>query len=390
VDVGRRAAVVRARSAAVGLGLGLTVGVLASLGWVLDVALIRRLLPGPVSPTAALGLTTVAVAAWILWGRSWRGLRRTTSTILALLVLVFAAAAMSAAFGGPGSELELLMVLDESRVATVPLSIPSAVGLLVAGIGLVVTALGIGAWRLRFICAVLVAGVGTAILLGHLYGAPQLAEPFGLRMAAPTSGLGFLALGAGATAASLPLRWWELLLTDRPAALLLRRLLPLVLGGLVVTGYLRLVGQSLGWYDVGFGIALMVVVNGVIIAGALVATSLQLERQQQRAEEEEQLVSDYEELFRRQALELNDEVIQGLSAAWLALELDDTDRAASEVRRATRQAQRIARQQLEAGARRGRPRHEQLTRAEASGARPSPAGASRCEEDVEEGRGPGA
>jgi hypothetical protein len=365
-DVGRRAAAVRARGAAAGLGSGLLVGVLASFGWVLDVPGVRQVLPGPVSPTAALGLTTIAVAGWILWGRSWRGLRRATATVLAVVVLVFAAAALSAAFGGPGTELELLMTFDETGVATIPLSVPSAVALLAAGLGLVVTALDLGSWRFRFSCAVVVAGVGAAVLLGHLYGAPELAEPFGLRIAAPTSGLGFLLLGLGASAATLPLRWWTLLLTDRPAALLLRRLLPLVLGGLVVTGYLRILGGSLGWFDVGFGVALMVVVNGSIIAGALIATSIQLERQQQRTEEEAALVADYEALFRQQALELNDEVIQGLSAAWLALELEDTELAVSEVQRATRQAQRIAREQLEAGSLRGRPRHEQLTRAQAS------------------------
>jgi signal transduction histidine kinase len=225
----------------------------------------------------------------------------------------------------------------------------------------------VGSWRAPFAAAAVVGGAGVAILLGHLYQVPELSAPLGLRLAAPTSGVAYVALGLAGTGANLPRTWWALLLTDRPAAVLLRRLAPLALLGLVTTGYLRVIGERFGWYEGGFGVALMVVVNGAIFVWLLVVTAVQLERQQQRAEEDEQLVVGYEELLQRQALELNDEVIQGLSAAWLALELDRFDDARVEVERATRQAQRIARQQLEAGERGGRPRLEQLTRIRASG-----------------------
>jgi hypothetical protein len=362
-----RARRVQRRITAAGLVVGTLVGVAAVAAWVGEVGWLHARLPGPVSPTAALGVVGLAAAGWVLRGARvpaapWRLL----GGALGVTVTALALAALSAAFGGPGGQLAIFRLLDPGRAA-VPLSVPSGLALSLGGLAALASALRIGGWRLRFTLAGVVAATGLAVLLGHLYGATELSAPFGLRMASPTSGLAFLALGVAAASASLPLRWWQLLLSERPAALLLRRLLPIVLAGLAVTGYVRLLGEQVGWIAPSFGVALMVVVNGSIVAGALVATALQLERQQQRADEEEQLVAGYEQLLQRQALELNDEVIQGLSAAWLALDLGHTEEAAIQVRRATEQAQRIARQQLAMGERGGRPRSEQLTRLRASG-----------------------
>jgi hypothetical protein len=343
-------------------------------GWGLDVAWLRSGVPGWPEPTpnTALSLLAVTSAIAVACGRPGR-LRRAVALVLALAAVCFPLLTLVAAIGGDAVLLERRLVQAFGvRGADPAMALPTVLAVVALAVGLIGH---VSASRRRSWPAI-AAGIATAIavasLLGHLYGAAALVEPFGLRPSSPVSALALLSLAAALVVLSLPERSYRLLVSRRPASMLLRRLVPLALAALLFSGFVRLAGELAGWYDTASGTAMMVVVNAAVLILLAISITRRLDEAQRRAEHEHLAAVRYLELLERQARELNDEVIQGLSAAWLALELDDTASAAGYVRRATTQAQRIAGQQLAVRHHGQQSLQDLLTRTVASGADEQP------------------
>jgi hypothetical protein len=360
---------VQDRIALTGLAVAAVVSTLSVVGWLLGIRWLAAVIPGtaPAGPNAMLAV--MGLTAVLAVGRYRHGLpvRLVTAVVCGYAVLV-AAAALSGALGGPGTGVAGA-IIDGGKLpdVDVSMSLPLALGVLLIAIVTLLSAVAPGSWRLRLVLAVLTLATAAVPFLGSLYSAEAIVRPLGLRALAPAGGIALLALGSSTAATALAPRWWQLLLSQRPAGIILRRLLPITLATLVLIGYPRLLGERLGLYDLGFGTALMVVANGFVIGVMLVRTARQLDVQQLRAEAEERAARGYQEILRRQAIELNDEVIQGLSAAWLALQLGRGDTAAKEIQRATHQAQRIASEQLQASGQAGTDIGALLTRTTPSG-----------------------
>jgi hypothetical protein len=340
---------VQDRIALTGLAVAALVSTLSVVGWLVGVRWLAAVVPGTAPPGPDAMLAVMGLTAVLALGRTRRGhsVRLVTAVVCGYAVIL-ATAALSAALGGPGTGV-VVGIIDGGRLPDdVMMSLPLAVGVLLTAIVTLLGSAAPGWWRLRFVLAVLTLATAAVPFLGSLYSAEAIVRPLGLRALSPAGGIALLALGSSTAAMALAPRWWQLILSQRPAGIILRRLLPITLVTLVLIGYPRLVGERLGLYDLGFGTALMVVANGFVIGAMLVRTARQLDVQQLRAEAEERAARGYQEMLRRQAIELNDEVIQGLSAAWLALQLGRADTAAREIQRATHQAQRIASEQLQA------------------------------------------
>jgi hypothetical protein len=341
-----------------GAGVAIALGTAVLLGWLLDVAALRTLLPTqvPVAAEAAVGFVLAGVGLLAVDRPS----RVPTRIAAGLLVVVtgVSAANRATADGLAG----IVPGTPHGEAIPAGMSTATAVGLLLLAAALVLGPVGGRPRRVAVVFGVTCVLLGVVATLGHVYSVDELTRPLGTRVSAMGSGVALLALGGGVIAAWVDDERWRLLRGDRPAGLLLRWLLPLTLGSLVVTGYLRLLGERLGWYGAGLGTSMLVVLNGAVVVGALVATAGRVETQQRWAEDERARVERAQAELARQARELNDEVIQRLASAWLAFDLDDAARARREVERATAHAQRIARHQLSVAREAGNDAAELLTR----------------------------
>jgi hypothetical protein len=347
------------------LGAVLLIGGLGTAGWVTGVEWMAAVLPGvPVSsPNGITALLLLALSA-VLVDRQGSSAARAFCLLVATAAAGLAVASISASLGGPGAALDGVLVRGRGlALEDLEMSFATAVGLLAVALSHAAWMLAAQAWRIRFVLACVAAAAAVLPLLGHLYAVEQLVRPLGYRVVGPASSLALLAFAIAIGANALPPDWVGLLASRRAAGVILSRLLPLSFVSLVAIGYPRLMGERRGLYGVGLGTALMVIASGFVIGWLLIRTATALDREQRRADEEAQAALAYQELLGRQALELNDDVIQGLSAAWLALQLGRADTAAEEIRRATHQAQRIASEQLQASGRVGTDLASLLTRA---------------------------
>jgi two-component system, cell cycle sensor histidine kinase and response regulator CckA len=343
------------------LAAAIAAGIIATvplLGWSAGRRALLGVLPGlqPINPNAALSLLLLAFAlAGATSGRrTVRGLALATAAIAALLGL----AALSADLGGPGASLDVLAFADVGDARPQRMVPLSALTRVVLGVA-------VGAVALRRLSLVALTWLVTPVallsaiaLLGHVFGMAGTAEvtwPFGRRVLSPASSVVVLLLAAGVTVLALPAPRWRLVTSADPAVALARRLLVGVWLVLASIGLVRVVGERAGWYDAIFGVAFMVVGNGVVLTVIIGRSAAELRRQRRLLAEQEAATRFYERMLEAQALDLNDDVVQGLSRAWLALQLDRTDDAIQAVRAATSRAQRIAGELLAAARSHGDP-----------------------------------
>jgi PAS domain S-box-containing protein len=171
-------------------------------------------------------------------------------------------------FWDPGLE----DLLNSMRLTAAPagqlgrMATPTAVGLLLAGVGLLM----VGRSRSRNIVAHLIAlAVGMIALfalVGHLYGASDDAALSGLRPMAINTALGLMALAVGLVAAAPEYGLAALLASSTTAGTMARQLLPIVLLTPVMLGWLRLGGEQAGWYGARGGTAIMVSAIVLVLA----------------------------------------------------------------------------------------------------------------------------
>jgi signal transduction histidine kinase len=344
------------------------VGTVSLLGWGTATPGLTGVVPGlqPLSPNAAL--TTVLLGLALAGVTSDVRAVRGAAFGAAGVAMALGVAALSAEFGGPGAALDVVLFAD-ARVPTpqrmVPLSAAARVVL-----GLSVWLVGLRAVTARTIAWLVVPVVllVALALFGQLFGLATPTEwPLGQRIVSPVSAVTVLVFAGGVLALAMRPTTWEVITSSDPAVALARRLLVLIWVVLAAIGVVRLLGQERGWYDLGIGLALMVVANGAVLSVIVVRAAVALRRQRQLLAEQEAATRFYERLLERRALELNDNVVQGLARAWLALELARTEEAGEAVRDATGEAQRIARELLTAARSDGEIRPGQLRRARSPG-----------------------
>jgi hypothetical protein len=317
--------------------------VLVLVGWATGSTGLTGGIPGlrAVNPNAAAGLLALAsgLVAAELGGRVGRLLAIAAASVAVLL----GAAALSAYVGGPGGGLDDLLFIDTSVDGAVARMAPQAAfTAAVLGLALLVSVLAPAASRTLTVLTGLAVIVGATVLLGYLYGADPLFQPFSARSTAPFVAVTGLALAAGIYARSLPDDVWETVTASTPTAVLLRRVLPVSLGALVLIGYLALLGRRAGLFAQEVEIAAVIVASSVVLLVLLLRTGFQLNRYVLESDRARTSVDAANEVLQRQALHLNDDVVQKLSTAWLAQGTGDAELADRSVRQAMEQAQRIA------------------------------------------------
>ncbi len=280
--------------------LVIVIGHLVLVGWMLDIEVLKSFLPGltRMNPTTALLFILSGVSLWLLRrgeeDRSGWRIGRGVAFIITLMGLLKLAAYLF------GWDFGIDQLLFRERLGAVGQHPPNriapntAMNFFLIGIALLIldveTRRGARPAQHLTLTAALVSLLA---LTGHLYGVARFQDlAFAIPMAQSTA-LMFIVLCMGLFAARPDRGLMAAITSDHAGGTLLRRLLPVVIGVPIVIGWLRLLGQRAGLYDMEFGVSLSVL-SSVILIGVLVWVSARaLDRQgieHEQAEEQFRLV----------------------------------------------------------------------------------------------------
>ncbi|TMK50029.1 MAG: PAS domain S-box protein, partial [Actinobacteria bacterium] len=258
---------------------GVAVGVAGLLGWALNIAVLKGALPGLTSmrPNSAMGLVLIGVSL---------GVASSTDSPLRLRRAAAAAAGLVAALGlltlaeyAAGWDLRIDQLLFREPALALHTSAPGRMSPTTAAcfavLGIALLCSGARRYRTAISLSSLVAVAGLIAILGYLYGVASLyriSDSSGMALNTAVT-LFVTALGV------LVLAPERLLVAHRSASgVLLRRLLPISILGVVGVGWLRLAGQRAGFYGNEFGVSLLVASSVLILTGLILWTAGSLHR----------------------------------------------------------------------------------------------------------------
>jgi PAS domain S-box-containing protein len=250
-------------------------GVLSLCGWVGDS---RRLtdwldLGISVQPNTAVAFTALGGALLALVFS-----RRSVAKWLGAAATVIGGLTLSEHASGIDLGIDGLLLFDRPWGGTAVvhpgrMGPPAAISFTVLGVA-VVFATRPGPSRLRRMVPTLAfftAGISSISIVGYIYGASTLYTVPTLTAIALQSAT-FVLAASIAICALEPNMLTRLLQGDSAASSLTRKLLPVIILVPLALGYIRLFGQSAGWYDGNFGSAVRTVVEICLLLIILTAT----------------------------------------------------------------------------------------------------------------------
>ena len=258
------------------------VGILVLLGWVLDVAPLRTLIPdtNPMVVSTAFCFVLIGASLWLLRDSEADMARRWAGRGFALAVASIGLLKLGEyAFGW---DLGIDPTLLTKNAGPIPgqMALPSAIGFLLCGTALIVldveTPRG---WRPAQTLTLVGALFPLLALVGRLYGVPTLSSLLGgtVVMAIHTA-LTFAVVCAGILATRSDRGVARVFTSDGPGGFLLRGLLPAALGVVVLAGWVRLFGERSGFYEAEFGVALFAIFTLVLLTVLIGRTARSLYR----------------------------------------------------------------------------------------------------------------
>ena len=244
----------------------LTVGLIVLAGWLFKAPILRSLLPGAAStkPNTAIAFIITGAVIWLLPVSSAQRrqvvLRRILMGLLALLALLTLAEYVlridlgidQLLFSEPGA------TRFPGRMAPI-----TALNFLLLAEACVLEDV-YSRHRLAQTLALVTTFFGLLAFLGYLFGESSLYQIADFTAIALPTAMTFVASGLGILVARPNRGWMAILTSDSAGGKLARRLVPATLILPIVIGWLRLVGERLGLYDAGFGLAMFTVANIVI------------------------------------------------------------------------------------------------------------------------------
>lgn len=254
--------------------LVMLVGALVVAGWAFDVPALKSILPNlsTMKPNTALAFVLIGASLRLsLMGPADRR-ARTTAVILAGLVALLALLTLGEYIFGWNLHIDEVLVKDTIPVISPPgrMGPNTAVAFVLVGLATLVSnvATPLAAVPAQ-IASLIAAGLGLVALLGYVYSVKSL---YGFAsytgMAVHTAAV-LVLLSIGILTIH-PRRGLMTLVTGTTAGgLIVRRMLPGIVGIPIILGWLRLQGQHAGWYDTEFGTSIMVL-SSIVTLGLLV------------------------------------------------------------------------------------------------------------------------
>lgn len=240
--------------------LGALVGAAVLLGWWLDIAVLKSVLPGSVSMKANTACTLVAAGAALFLSsmRSATVLPQRARRVLAALVAAIAGLnlleyAVAVDFG-----IDQLLFRDDTLTSTSHpgrMAPVTALSLSLIGLALFLMDRSPLASQRLSLAALMLALLS---LVGYAFGVPSLYRISTSTSIAVHTALALVLLSLGVIAARPTQGFMNVMVSDSSAGFMARRLLPLAPLLLFGLGWLTFLGERADLYDDKFGLALMV------------------------------------------------------------------------------------------------------------------------------------
>ena len=236
------------------------IAVLALLGWQLDSALLKGLLPGAVAmnPVTAVGLVLAGASLWVLRRKAPPRGPATFARIAAAVVTAIGTLKLFSLITGiqvPFDEL-----LFHGRLAgALPNRMSPNTALCFASLGAGLVTLDLQTrrgWRPSQMPLLLALAVSLTAVIGHAYQAQALYGFAAFKPMAANSAVTFMLLSAGAILARPDRGLGAIVLAPSAGGVAARRLLPAALIVPLILGWLQIEGQRSGWFGLELGVAL--------------------------------------------------------------------------------------------------------------------------------------
>ena len=251
-------------------GAVLIIGLLALIGWVLDIPVLAGLFSqANMKANTALGLILCGTSLWLLnEKKSTRQIHLIAKTC-ALVTVLIAALTLGEYFSGGDFGIDQLLARDttSSSGTSFPgrMSPITALNLLFVGSALLLIDNRWGSSLSEFLTIVVFIIAG-AVVVGYIYGVSPLYQIGIYSSIALQTALALLLLGLGILCARPEHGITNILSRDDSAGVLARRLLPAAIGIPIALGWLFISGQRAGYYESAFGLAIFAISNVVIFA----------------------------------------------------------------------------------------------------------------------------
>jgi PAS domain S-box-containing protein len=268
----------------------IVIGALVIAGWLLRIPFLVRLHPAFAAMKFNTALSLVLLAAAIRLGIGREGSARLPQG-LAVAAVAIAAATLLENAAGLDLGIDELVVRDDTASGLPGRTSPATAGCVLA-LGAAVMGRAT-AWAGRLALAVaLCAHVG---VLGYLYGVHDLYAIGPYASVALHTALAIYALAVAIVLAPpRPRGLMRLLASESPGGVLARRLVPAVLVIPAALALLRQWGEQLGLYGTGFGRAILVASNTVVLLALIWSTAARLIRSDEQRRAAESVVRDRE------------------------------------------------------------------------------------------------
>ena len=230
--------------------------------------------------------------------------------ILATIVAIVAALTIFELVTNINLGIDTLLVQRDwgQRAATAPMrmGLPASTSLLAVSVGLWCATFGIAARRAASSLAIFVLSITSISLVGYWFGADEL---FGIArytgIAWQTSTM-LAGLGVGLMAAVPESGFVSAMRRDDAGGSVLRRLIVPIIGVPLLLGWLRIVGQNAGLYDMAFGTAIRLVAEIMLLLWLLWWTAKGISVHAEAARKAEQALRESEQRYRVIAAEAED------------------------------------------------------------------------------------
>jgi PAS domain S-box-containing protein len=296
------------RGSRIGAGIAVALGILALVGWILDVEVMKRVLPNLTSMKAntAVSLVLLGVA---LWQISVRASSRWIPSALVLIAAAIAGLTLAEYATGSSFGLDELLFADDpglrfgGRMAPVTaasfLTIGTAILLLLAQRA-----------RTAHLLGTVTFCVGLIAVLGYAFGVDSLHTLSNSTAIALHTSLGMCALALGVLATSPSKGLTAPFATGGVTGVMTRRILPAAVGVPIVAGWLIVQGERAHLYGSRFTTSITVVATVMLLGGLIWWAAVQLQHvDQQRAAAQDdlrQLNLELEERIDSRTAELSD------------------------------------------------------------------------------------
>jgi signal transduction histidine kinase len=264
-------------------GLALSMAVL--VGWWADIAALKTGLTGftAMKANTAFGFSLSFAAVWLLSAENVAPWRLTTARLLAVIVLLLGAATVGEYLTASDFGIDQLLVRDRGDIvqsrAPGRMGANSAINFVLAGATLLLArANSRRAALLSQLCAGTALALTFSVLLGYAFGAWALTNialftPMALHTAAA-----FTALTLSLLALTADKEIIAELLSDRFGGALAKLLLPVIVIGIPLVGWIRLQAERKGYFGLEVGLALYALFNVLMLSVIVVLVARWLNR----------------------------------------------------------------------------------------------------------------